>query len=62
VISKNFIQKIELSDASGKSIFILKDALKHEAHIEVSGYPAGTYSVKVFTEKDIVLKKITLIH
>ncbi len=62
VISKSSIQKIELSDASGKSIFMLRDILQREMQIDVSSYPTGIYSVKIFTEKDFVIKKITLIH
>ncbi len=59
---KNFHNaKLEIIDINGKLIYKHNSIMKNEIEIDLSDKPKGTYFIKLFVDKQIIKRKITII-
>lgn len=55
------IPDLSIIGMDGKAIWTKKKVIERQVKVNVSDYPAGTYLVKVTSEKGVVLKKLIVI-
>ena len=53
------IEKVEIYSSSGRLLTVFKTDQKL-VHLDVTGWPAGIYIARVYTEKDVQTKKLLI--